>query len=220
MPSPKLNIPRDQIPVLITLGDLSESVFKDVLSAVQNAEPALTQKQYIEKIQEKVKHSDIENIILTIFALYWLKERDSLSTQEVVDAIGASLSKSNLKDVGAERINSITVRLRALLEADKSLSITSKAFDVMTEHPNIFCGARILSDIRPVFTKAADSASGAVIIHNLQIGFHNLGDHREFYVALDANDIQVLKDVILRAETKAKSLEAILNKAGVPYLRV
>ena len=92
----------------------------------------------------------------------------------------------------------------------------------MTENDRIFCGARILSDIRPVFTDSLESASAAVIIHNLQIGFHDSGTgvHKEFYVALDNQDIQKLKEIILRAEKKTQALKAILNKSSVPYLEV
>jgi hypothetical protein len=84
----------------------------------------------------------------------------------------------------------------------------------------VFCSARILSDLRPVFQEPPTAASASVIIHNLQIGFHDsgTGDHKEFYVALDAGDLDILKKIIVRAEQKTASLKAILAKANVPYL--
>ncbi len=59
-----------------------------------------------------------------------------------------------------------------------------------------------------------------MIIHMLQIGFHTGGEHREYYFALDADDIRKLKGVIERAEKKTTALQAILKKAEVNYLEV
>ena len=90
----------------------------------------------------------------------------------------------------------------------------------MTEHAHVFCNARILSDIRPVFAESADSASAAVVIHNLQIGFHEggTGPHKEFYVALDTGDLRKLKELIVRAEKKDIALQTMLKSSNVPYL--
>ena len=120
----------------------------------------------------------------------------------------------------ANRRDVLQNRLTTLLGFDDSLGVTAKAVDVMTEKSRVFCGARILSDIRPVFATGSDSATSAVIIHNLQIGYHSSGDHQEFYVALDTEDIKTLKGLIVRAEKKTLALKGMLSKAGMNYLEV
>jgi hypothetical protein len=56
----------------------------------------------------------------------------------------------------------------------------------------------------------------------LQIGFHEGGtkEHKEFYVALDTDDIQALKEVINRAERKTIALQTIIKSSKLPYLEV
>src|ERR1035438_229170 len=153
-----------------------------------------------------------------------MKDRRGIDSQEFADEISKSVLASASKDFdfSPEKGRILNSRLQKLLSFDKTLAVTSKAYDVLTEHAHTFCRARIISDIRPVFTNTVESANGAVIIHNLQIGFHEGGDgeHKEFYVALDTDDIQALKEVVIRAEKKTIALRSILKSSSVPYLEV
>ena len=153
-----------------------------------------------------------------------MKEKTGSSAHELAQNVAGSYSGIRSKDnhFSPTQAKLLSDRIKSLLSFDKTMAVTAKAFDVMTEHARTFCRARILSDIRPVFTNLDEFASAAVIIHNLQIGFHEggTGEHKEFYVALDTNDIQNLKEVIERAEKKTVALEAILNTSKVPYLEV
>ncbi len=70
----------------------------------------------------------------------------------------------------------------------------------------------------PVFNEKGDSVDAAVIVHNLRIHFGEDSDHKDFYVALDTSDIQSLRDVLDRADAKAKCLQGLLKTSGVSYL--
>ena len=67
----------------------------------------------------------------------------------------------------------------------------------------------------------ADSIAAATIIHNLQIDFFNssTGKYNEFYVTLDVNDINELKEAIERVEKKTRAIEKILNKSETLYIK-
>ncbi|MCL5097631.1 MAG: hypothetical protein M1608_08905 [Candidatus Omnitrophica bacterium] len=110
-------------------------------------------------------------------------------------------------------------RLLILLSFEKSLGVTSKTFDVMTERERILCESRILTDIRPVFGKPSDRPTAAIIVHNLKIIYHQDGEHHEFYVALDGEDIRTLKGVLERAEKKEQSLQSLMGETGVSCLK-
>jgi hypothetical protein len=74
---------------------------------------------------------------------------------------------------------------------------------------------------RPVFgSDPAVRPVGAVLTHTLKIRYHegDLRDHREFYVVLDSNDLDELRDIIQRAQTKDKSLRELLKSAQLPTL--
>jgi hypothetical protein len=93
-----------------------------------------------------------------------------------------------------------------------------KAMDVVLDHSHVFFHAKILTDIRPVFNTKGDSIDAAVIVHNLRIHYEEDSDHKDFYVALDTSDIQELREVLDRADTKAKCLQGLVKKSGVSYL--
>jgi hypothetical protein len=110
--------------------------------------------------------------------------------------------------------------LTKIFELRRSLSVTTKALDVLTSQDRVFYSARILTDLRPVFNESGDAIEAAVIIHNLCIHYGHDDDHWDFYVALDTSDIQSLRDVLDRADKKAGSVEELLRRSGVSYLDV
>ncbi len=224
MAAPTINIPSEALPDLKTIAGLEDELFNALILAIQETEPTLTRGQMARRIAEKVKlpEATLRAVLGTAFVLFNLKEKSgvAIQSQELADSIVNSEVVGKSADFPAATKSKLGARLVQLIALDTPLGITSKAVDVMTEHERIYCGARILSDIRPVFSGKTDSASGAVIVHNLQIGFHQMGKHQEFYVALDTDDIKALKSVIERAEQKTVALESILKKSNVPYLRV
>jgi hypothetical protein len=160
----------------------------------------------------------VSAIFRTAFALYPTKEQTGLPAKDLAERVGESVAESKPEIFPADKKNKLKERLTLLLELDGSLGVTTKALDVMMEHERTYCKARILSDIRPVFV--GDTASSAVIIHNLQLGFHYGGKHQEIYIALDTDDLQQLKSVIVRAEKKTSVLQQMLEKSGTEYLPV
>jgi hypothetical protein len=72
-----------------------------------------------------------------------------------------------------------------------------------------------LTDVRAAFSDdASELPTGMTVLHTLQIGYHDdTGRHREFYVTLESDDLEGLRDAIDRAEMKKKALEELLAKA-------
>ncbi len=102
---------------------------------------------------------------------------------------------------------------------DIAEEILAKALGILRNNQNVFHEARIISEIRPVFgSNVEEPPPAAVLLHMLNITCHGTDGHKEFFIALDTDDIEVLRDVIDRAETKAESLKVMLNKAGTTYL--
>lgn len=223
----KINIPKTDLPVFKKIAEFGAKEFDSLASGLRSTAPTFSRKQFAHNVSEKVKNirsSEIAAILRVVFILYSMHERVGVSAQELARDVAESYADTRSKDnhFPAAQVKSLGERLKTLLSINDTVAVTAKAFDVMTEHKHTYCRARILSDIRPVFTNSTESASAAVIIHNLQIGYHDggTGEHREFYVALDTDDIQALKEVVERAEKKTKALESILKRAKTPYLKV
>ena len=101
------------------------------------------------------------------------------------------------------------------------LNTLSKAGRLQRDGERLYCDAKILSDIRPVFgPKPTVMPPGAVVTHTLRIGYHEGGDHKEFYVILDADDLEALKNTVTRAEAKDKVLRQLLKTAKLSDLGV
>jgi hypothetical protein len=107
-------------------------------------------------------------------------------------------------------------RLQALLSADAILT-TASAADLLFQHDRPFRSARIVSDIRPVFTdNAAESPRGAVIIQMLQITAWSSGGGTEtLSFALDEKDLLTLKRVVDRGIKKTKTLRDCLDEGRI-----
>jgi hypothetical protein len=223
MPSTSLNIPNEALSDLKTIAELDEGGFNSLLSAFRESTPTLRHNQFENLIASKIKsisRGDLQSVLRTAFYLYRQRERLKMSPQQISEAVINSSGVSQSVEFPAEKKDKLKKRIGDLLNLDKTLGVTAKALDVMTEHDKTFCEARILSDIRPVFSEKPEEASAAVIIHNLQIRFHQFGKHQEAYFALDTDDIQALKEIIERAEKKTIALKSMIAKSAVPYLEV
>ena len=82
-----------------------------------------------------------------------------------------------------------------------------------TEDERVFCQARILTDLRPVFGQVIeDGPKAMVVVHLLKLTFHKGSEkHQEFFVSLDGDDLKTLRGLIDRAEAKAKTLKSSIK---------
>ena len=193
-----INVPEQAIPAFNTLASLEQDVFGLMLSAFSNASPTLTPRQFHKSICKTIKGvqpKDIWDVPMAVLPLFDIKDEENISVKELAEEIGLSLNEAKPKGFPIEKTDLIVARLKQLLNLNKTLAVVAKASDIMTDHEHLFCNAKILSDIRPIFTDTPESASSAVMIHNLQIGFHDsaTNKHREIYFALDTDEIQELK---------------------------
>jgi hypothetical protein len=52
----------------------------------------------------------------------------------------------------------------------------------------------------------------------LKLAYHEDGEHRQFFVVLDGEDISRLKVVLDRAQAKARTIKKSLEASGLRYL--
>jgi len=108
----------------------------------------------------------------------------------------------------------------ALLACD-SLGITAKAFDVTTEYERAFCHVRLLTDLRPVFGVDPSARPRAVaVVHQLKIAYHEDGRHKDFYVAMNSDDLTKLAKAVGRAAQKEGTVRTVLSELGLHFLKL
>jgi hypothetical protein len=110
-------------------------------------------------------------------------------------------------------------RLTELLQIE-GFGITAKASEIRQDQGRMFCEARILSDLRPVFGDDPEKGPAAmVVVHTLRISYHERGNEIiDLFVALGPRDIEKLQAILKRAVEKEVGIRAVAAKTGVPCL--
>jgi hypothetical protein len=224
---PQVRIPKEDLPAVRAIMDLPADSFDSLVAALKDTAPTFTPQQLSKILLPKLKgftESDLFEILNTACALYFIRTTRRLTTESLAQAVSQSLPDPLPENpIPKEKRQQLKDRLAILLSLEGSLAVTAKAVDVRTEQERVFCNTRIISDIRAVFTSSETSAPAAMIIHNLQIGYHHSAEgnkHQEFYVSMDMEDLVKLKKEIERAEKKTETLKAILKASNVTYLEV
>jgi hypothetical protein len=219
-----LQIPNDNLRAIGKIVALPETAIDELLGALASTTITAESSTMAENIATSVPsipHDDLLEIIETLYSLYHVREFSEVRPARFVrDLVDAILQAPDLGLNKTEHASFVGKRFQRLLNV-KTLNVLSKAVRLQREAGCVFCGAKILSDIRPVF--GDDLSSGpisAVITHTLKLACHESGQHREFIFVLDQQDLVKLADVVERAQEKERELDRILGKLALPRLGV
>ena len=112
-----------------------------------------------------------------------------------------------------------TKSLETLLSNDSGVGLAVRAAFLAHQTARHMDYARILTDARPVFGSDANSGPIAfVLTHTLQIDYHEEGTVKEWFIALDHDDLEALADAVNRAKIKEKTLRTSLRKTQIPIV--
>lgn len=104
--------------------------------------------------------------------------------------------------------------LEIILKEDSSLWISAKAKDVLTDNERTAHGARVFTDIRPVFGRdPTEEPVASVITHTLK--FLVIGEPDEWYATIHYSDLKDLRVAVDRAIKKEETLRSLLQAKGV-----
>jgi hypothetical protein len=219
----KINIPEPHQIALVKISSLDDDSMSELSTAIERTKVTLTPLELADKLAENVTHipkDDLEQILWAVIAMHWARDRENVPLSEFAEEVCRSLDETKVDalKLKPERRDIFKQRITRLLAPSSSLAITARAVDVLTEHERIFTSARIITDIRSVFSDPSEKPSAAFIVHMLNIHYRQGREKKEFFVALDSDDIAKLKEVLDRAEKKAKSLATLLDASGIHTL--
>jgi len=210
-----LNIPERFKPALKKVASLSDNdaavlqAALERLPVVRNPEKAASR---LASHPGDLTTQDVESIIAVLGALASLRANLPVSPSKFVDELCEGLLGSNV--VEEDKGGSLKRRLLSLLDTE-SVVIGAKAREIQREHQNVFMGARVYSDLRPVFSGAAESIAGAVVVHNFRLAYMYQNEPCELYVAMDDEDLDTLQKVIARAQAKSKTMTDLMRRAEI-----
>jgi hypothetical protein len=210
-----LKIPERFRSGLLRLAKLPDAGYEELLAALNRAPSSFTTNRelavWISSEVPGVSGSDIRMIVESLTSLYRVRVRSERTVPRVAADIAASV-----REFESSTGPAFEGRLTSLLALPVLNVASVKAKELRAEGERIYCDAKILTDVRPVFGDGDDtSVTASIIVHTLKLGFHVSGpsaeSHRELFVSLDSKDIVELKKVLERAEDKEKSLRTLLE---------
>lgn len=202
----KYRIPEPFLRGFELIATLKEKQVSAIKSALIEAPIGSGPDQTAQTLGDKIDLKAVErrSILSTIYSLISLKIGAEEAKEEFVDDIVTSYYEINpeLKETNRKKLID---NLQILLEADGKVKQTIKAATLLRENEKIFIESRVLSDIRIVFEEnISNPEQCAVILHQLKIAYHENGDPKEFFVALDNDDLKQLRENADRAIEKDK----------------
>ncbi len=218
-----VGIPRSRIPGLIKLRKLEERALKELVAALEDAPPTIQSASLVEFLIPRVSsipEADIKEVLDLLISLSRAQIQANVPISKVARDVCVLMEQSDdeeLRLVG-EQCDVFSNRLTELLNIE-SLTYPAKAHGVMVDHDNIFLRTRVLTDIRTVFgPDISKLPKGAVILHMLKITHFHSGEERNFYIAMDSEDVESLITTLQRALAKAATLKTVLEKVGIACL--
>ena len=213
---PKLRIPKEDKPSILAISKLNEGTIQklsDLIKHTASVSEAGTTRSLLSPLLADLnieKHEEIAGVIST---LYRVKAMREVPTDEFVDDI------CNGMELKEPEYSKLKNNLQALLGIEE-VTLVSKAWNLQTENERLFCQARIITDLRPVFGPDINQGPKAMVItHALKLGFHRNStedSHEDIYVSLDADVLNALQEIIERAKAKAKILKSTIS--NFPYM--
>jgi hypothetical protein len=228
----RLSIPTRYRAALSSLRSLSEDDVRAVRAILEQAQTAIRRAadqktgesidpdEIVTSLQTSGPNLPIKNlreVLEAILSLYVVKSRKDSSTDQFIEDVCDAMERiDSAQRVERENRTEYAGKLRILLNAN-SFAVVTKAIDLATEDERTFCQARIITDLRPVFGQhVEDGPQAMVVVHMLKLSFHGQGrEHGEFHVSLDSSELRELKQVIERAELKAKSLSSAVKDVSI-----
>jgi hypothetical protein len=211
-----LRIPSQHVADLENLLSLENGRVDELTTTLKKVSPTWDSGQLLASEFDK-DQSLLVGIIKCLLSLTALRLRLDLDPFALANNVCEAMNDSEhekLRTQGEEK-ESFVQRLAGLLSIE-SLLYPTKGPTLLLAHEYVFTHARIITDIRPIFgSDITTEPSLAAIVHTLQLTCQHGDKIKDFYVAMDKDDLNLLDDVLKRAALKADNLRSVLQKTGI-----
>jgi hypothetical protein len=218
-----LRIPKENEVGLKKLAALDDESVRELASTLREVSPVLSPTELSSKVASEVDtipRRDIDDIVGVLLPLYLVREAREASTPEIAEDVCQFMDQSDDNELRLSSNDRARFKtyLVELLDVE-TVRLGSKALEMLFENQRSFLSARIVTEVRPIFgSHPEDTPAGALIVHMLKITYREEGQNKEFFVALDTTDVDKLGNVLDRADKKAESLKAFLDRSRVSYI--
>jgi hypothetical protein len=213
-----MRVPQQHVAGMSAIARFSDDDLAQILPAL--ADPELHNvEQTVEALAKRLTFppDEMQRAIEATMSLANARADLGNSIPDFIEDLIHSMEEDDRKELHlpTDQLAQLKKNLTGLL-ADANLVIASKVIFLSRDYEHQYCRARILTDIRPIFGEDRTlPPTAALIVHMLQLIYHEGRSTKEIHIALDDEDLASLKLQIERAGDKAKSLKTLLNSAKV-----
>ena len=207
---------KSQISDLQLICQISAEMLTTLRSRLEldSANVILDPEQLVQIAQNVITNAGkAKSLIRQLLSLHGFMRRAGCSVEELLAGLRDGLDGRS--EFPLEAWKTIEATFGQLLVA-KAIRHAATAVELRYDYTNLVKHARILSDIRPLFSSNADEIEASVVSFTLRIEYtSDDGDH-EVSLALDASDVKRLEAACKRALVKAETARQFMEGSSVP----
>ncbi|MGH6936680.1 MAG: hypothetical protein ACRED2_10950 [Methylocella sp.] len=209
-----ISLTQFQIADLKVILDVGPQALQTVIDRLSSERPIPLDLNGLESVVGEVIPEPLgaaKSILRQALALHGLiKQRESESSP-VLEALTAAIQKeASWSENEIARWTGLVPKLNDLLNL-QAVHLVSATLDLSYEHENLYSRARILTDIRPMFSRDATKIEAAVVSSILYLRFENIEGGRELSIAMDESDVKQLMKQCERALKKAATARNLMD---------
>jgi hypothetical protein len=212
-----LIIPKGQVTVLGKLLQYDLPKLNALLEVFRSAHADLFPVGLIKEVTKgtSIREKEASQVVHALLSVYATRASHKAPVEQFSQDVCDAMQELNLKPSHGNW-GPFKSFITDLLNLKGAIEVTSKAVSILIGNQRNFAGARIFTDIRPVFKEnPSDPPAGAVIVHTIALDYVEGHARKDFYLALDSADLKAMKEVIDRAFLKEACLLQILSKAEI-----
>jgi hypothetical protein len=188
-----------------------------LVAAIEQTPPELFVRPFAAAVAQRAKVEDsawVESLCLYLADWFaFLSENPDAYLERIVEAL-TQIPEG--EDRTPQEVDTLRGQWRRVMQADATIGVTLKAFDILNRQANAYQKARTTTEIRPVYrTDPQRAPEHAILLHQLHVTYHTEYGTQTVHVAMDALSIASLIEVLQRALAKEVSL---LDQEAYHYL--
>jgi hypothetical protein len=168
-----------------------------------------------------IDEDQARSIIMMLGSMSRARRAADKTVEEFLETVHAAAAKDGVLPV--KELETQWPKARKNIAAalrTSAITVSAKAISIMASNERLMCSARIMSDLRTIFTDDIEPAA-FVILHQLRLSFHEQEDFektRQMFVSLDRDDLIKVKTVVDRALKKHEKLKSMAKNMNVHVL--
>jgi hypothetical protein len=217
-----ITIPKQAYP---GLGELADHA--DALPSLQAVAEALGERATVGLVRRGlVKKASIADgsaraIVRALMDLHAVRDRFDSTPDELFEKFTATFEKDAEPEWRARHLDNWRAHRDVIIQAlapDHPVQALGKAARLAYAQQALLTDVRIITDLRPVFSAAADSIRRSIVMNHLIIDYVDGGRHKTLSVTLDIEDIDRLHRLSERARKKVATLTEVMKTQPWPTI--